>query len=145
MASPEQPGTTETALEQPFERGDLYRVRAAVAAHASELGGSPMQVNYLVLIASELVTNAIAYAGGHGTIRLWRADSQLHCEVSDDGPGIPNAQTQGLQQPPASAQRGRGLWVARKLADGLEITTGTSGATVTVTMRLEKAEPVRQR
>lgn len=144
MASPEQPGTTETALEQLFERGDLYRVRAAVAAHASELGGSPMQVNHLVLIASELVTNAVAYAGGRGTIRLWRADSQLYCEVSDQGPGIPNAQTQGLQQPPAAAQRGRGLWVARKLADSLEITTGTTGATVTVTMKLEKAQ-VKQR
>src|SRR5688572_18829327 len=69
MASPEQ---SVTSLDQTFERGGLYSVRAAVAAHASSLGASPSQVGHLVLIASELVTNAVTYGGGSGRIRLWR-------------------------------------------------------------------------
>jgi anti-sigma regulatory factor (Ser/Thr protein kinase) len=135
MVSPEQ---SVVALDQTFERGGLYSVRAAVAAHASSLGASPTQVGHLVLIASELVTNALTYGGGSGRIRLWRDDSHVHCETSDKGPGIPESTDLGHLQPAASSQRGRGLWVARTLSDAIKITTGETGTTITVSMALTK-------
>jgi anti-sigma regulatory factor (Ser/Thr protein kinase) len=122
------------SLDQTFESGGLYSVRAAVAAHASALGASTAQVGHLVLIASELVTNAIAYGGGRGRIRLWHMQSQVHLEVSDNGPGIPGSTDLGFVQPAAASQRGRGLWVARTLSDNLVIVTGESGTTITVSM-----------
>ncbi len=136
MASPEQ---SVASLDQAFERGGLYSVRAAVAAHASALGASPSQVGHLVLIASELVTNAVAYGGGTGRIRLWREESRVRCEISDKGPGIPETTDLGFRQPAVSSQSGRGLWVARTLCDEIDIVTGPSGTTVTVSMNITKA------
>jgi anti-sigma regulatory factor (Ser/Thr protein kinase) len=131
MVSPEQ---SVISLDQTVERGGLYSVRAAVAAHASSLGASPSQVGHLVLIASELVTNAVTYGGGSGRIRLWRENSRVHCEISDTGPGIPDTIDLGFTQPAAASQRGRGLWVARTLSDDIRIVTGPSGTTITVSM-----------
>ncbi|GIH11112.1 hypothetical protein Rhe02_91790 [Rhizocola hellebori] len=136
MVSPEQ---SVVSLDQTFERGGLYSVRAAVAAHASSLGASPSQVAHLVLISSELVTNAIAYGGGNGRIRLWREASQVHCEISDRGPGIPESTDLGHNQPAAASQRGRGLWVARTLSDDIKIVTSSAGTSVTVSMTVAKA------
>ena len=136
MASPEQ---SVAALDQTFERGRLYSLRAAVSAHASALGASRAQVGHLVLIASELVTNAVAYGGGSGRIRLWREDSRVKCEISDRGPGIPETTDLGFHQPAASSQSGRGLWVARTLSDEIDIVTGDTGTTITVSMKLTKA------
>src|SRR5215218_7209768 len=124
MVSPEQ---SVVSLDQTFEGGGLYSVRAAVAAHASALGATAGQVGHLVLIASELVTNAISYGGGRGRIRVWLEGCELHCEISDSGPGIPESTDLGYSQPAAASQRGRGLWVARTLCDNLSIVTGKSG------------------
>jgi anti-sigma regulatory factor (Ser/Thr protein kinase) len=135
MVSPEQ---SVVSLDQTFENGGLYSVRAAVAAHASSLGASTHQVGHLVLIASELVTNAIAYGGGRGRIRVWHERAQVHCEVSDTGPGIPDTTDLGFVQPAAASQGGRGLWVARTLSDNLAIVTGESGTTITVSMTIGK-------
>jgi len=98
MASPDpdttgrltgQPGP-DGALEQAFERGGLYALRATVAAHASALGASAVRVEHLVIIASELATNAIKHGAlsnqdgivevnwgcnGDGTVALrWQED-----------------------------------------------------------------------
>jgi anti-sigma regulatory factor (Ser/Thr protein kinase) len=135
MVSPEH---SVVSLDQTFEGGGLYSVRAAVAAHASSLGASPSQVGHLVLIASELVTNAITYGGGSGRIRLWHQDSHLHCQIGDQGPGIPESTDLGHMQPAAASQRGRGLWVARTLSDDISIVTGPSGTTITVSMAVTK-------
>ena len=135
MASPEQ---RVISLDQTFERGGLYSVRAAVAAHASSLGASYTQVGHLVLIASELVTNAVTHGGGSGRIRLWRENSHVHCEISDQGTGIPETTDLGHGRPPAASQSGRGLWVARTLANEVNIVTGPAGTTVTVSMVVAK-------
>jgi anti-sigma regulatory factor (Ser/Thr protein kinase) len=136
MVSPEQ---SVVSLDQTFEGGGLYSIRAAVAAHASSLGASSGQVSHLVLIASELVTNAITYGGGSGRIRLWREESQLRCEISDRGPGIPESIDLGHTRPAAASNQGRGLWVSRTLSDDIDIVTGPSGTTITVSMTVAKS------
>jgi anti-sigma regulatory factor (Ser/Thr protein kinase) len=129
------------ALDQTFETGGLYGVRAAVAAYASELGASPLQVENLVMIASELATNAIAHGGGSGRLCVWREGVLLHCSISDRGPGLPEAAQVQQAKPPASAVGGRGLWIARRLSDTLEISTSASGTTIIATIDLDGASP----
>jgi anti-sigma regulatory factor (Ser/Thr protein kinase) len=127
------------ALDQTFETGGLYAVRAAVAAYASELGAAALQVENLVMIASELATNAIAYGGGGGRLRVWREGALLRCEISDHGPGLESPEQAGEEKPPASAVGGRGLWIARRLSDALDITNGPgAGATITATIDLNR-------
>src|SRR2546421_1421663 len=118
-------------LDQRFERDDLYSLRAAVAAHAVHLGAHPERVRHLVIIASELASNAIRHGGGRGRLRLWTADGTMRCEVSDEGPGLANPDNAGRTNPSQLAPGGRGLWVVRQLSDTLTIDTDARGTTVT--------------
>jgi anti-sigma regulatory factor (Ser/Thr protein kinase) len=147
MASPDpditgrltgQHGADTEPLEQGFEHGGLYALRATVAAHASALGASAVRVEHLVIVASELATNAIAHAGGGGSLRLWRDGDQLYCQVTDSGPGIPEPRTVGTEPPPPHVPGGRGVWIARQLCDDLEIAAGPDGTTVTAMIDLAK-------
>jgi anti-sigma regulatory factor (Ser/Thr protein kinase) len=124
------------ALDQAFDRGSLPQMRKAVARCAVDMGATPVQADHLVLVASELVTNAIAYAGGSGRIKLWLNGTALYCQVSDEGPGISAPSDLGIRRPPPQALSGRGLWVARSLAETIDIETGPSGTSVTVMVRI---------
>src|SRR5205823_7665905 len=92
-------GPDEIALEQHFDRDDLYALRAAVAAHAAHLGAPPERVAHLVIVAGELAGNAVRHGGGHGRLRLSRADGAVRCEVSDERPGIPVPDAAGFRTP----------------------------------------------
>jgi anti-sigma regulatory factor (Ser/Thr protein kinase) len=111
-------------------------VRAAVSAHAVHLGAQPERVRYLVIIASELASNAVRHGGGRGRLRLWTADGALRCEVSDQGPGIADPAGAGRRQPPPLASSGRGLWVVRQLSDSVTIECDTRGTRVTADLPL---------
>jgi anti-sigma regulatory factor (Ser/Thr protein kinase) len=123
------------AVDQPFTARDLYSLRAAVVAHASSLGAPPVQVEGLLIVASELATNAIRHGGGGGRLRLWRNHTRLHLEVSDDGPGLADPMV-GSKPPGPMAAGGRGMWICRQLADDLHITNGPGGTTITATLDL---------
>lgn len=90
-----------------------------------------------MLIASELVVNAISHGGGRGRLRLWRDGGNLYCEVSDGGPGIPDPANAGLNQPTPGRPGGRGLWVVRSIAEAVEIQTGPAGTTITACLPLQ--------
>jgi len=63
------------------------------------------------LLVSELVTNAIRYAGGKIQLRLIR-DTSLTCEVSDGSSTAPH-----VRHPRASDEGGRGLLLVAQLAE----------------------------
>jgi anti-sigma regulatory factor (Ser/Thr protein kinase) len=129
-------------LDQRFVRGDLYAVRAAVAAHASALGGGQDDVENLVIVASELATNAIVHGGGGGRLRLWSVDGMLAMQVADDGPGFADADHAGLRRQDPAAPGGRGLWLARQLCSQVRIHADDAGTAVTVAVRLTgQADP----
>jgi anti-sigma regulatory factor (Ser/Thr protein kinase) len=147
MASPEaraDGGHEETsgpdgvALDQPFDRDGLYALRAAVAAHASHLGAVPERVAHLVIVASELASNAVRHGGGTGRLRLWLAGDRLWCEVSDTGTGIVNPETAGSTVPSALAAGGRGLWIVRRLSSEVRIESSRYRTTVTATLPLTR-------
>lgn len=130
--APAQPAPVP--LDQTFDYDLLYVLRAAVAAHAADLGADEDTTFQILIIAGELAGNAIRHGGGNGRLRLWAADGYLHCEVSDEGPGIPDAATAGTRQPAPAALGGRGIWIVRQLAERVVISSGTGGTTVTATV-----------
>src|SRR6516165_759001 len=81
-----QASTQAPLLDQEFDSGTLYALRAAVQAHAGQAGLSEDRVGEVVLAVHELAANAIAHGAGHGHLRMWDLAGALSCEVVDDGP-----------------------------------------------------------
>jgi len=122
-----------TPLDQAFDAGSLYALRAAVAAHAAAAGLGSSAVYDVTAVAHELAANAVVHGAGHGRVRLWADGGFLYCQVSDDG-------RDGLANQPAApgdgaaswpAQHGHGLWLVREIADQVDIGHGPSGTTAT--------------
>jgi anti-sigma regulatory factor (Ser/Thr protein kinase) len=125
-------------LDLRFEAASLYAVRSSVAAHAAGLGAKPEVIDRVLIVASELSTNAIRHGGGRGRLRLWTADGHLYCEVSDSGTGLADLDS-GTERPDPRAPGGRGLWISRQLGDGFDVTSGPKGTTVRVAIALDDA------
>jgi anti-sigma regulatory factor (Ser/Thr protein kinase) len=124
------------ALTQDFDLDGLYVLRESVAAHATDLGLSKHRLGPLVLVATELATNAIRHGGGSGTLRLWRAGDMLYVQVRDEGPGLDRPETAGTRFASLDADGGRGLWIVRNLGDRTEIAVGR-GTAITVAFDLD--------
>jgi anti-sigma regulatory factor (Ser/Thr protein kinase) len=128
-----------TPLDQAFDAGSLYALRAAVAAHAAAAGLGRSQVYDVTAVAHELAANAVVHGAGHGRVRLWADDGFLYCQVSDEGrdglankpapPAPPAPPRDGAA--PWPAEHGHGLWLARQVADHVGIGHGPSGTTAT--------------
>lgn len=118
----------EVWLDLRFDSDGLYAMRSSVAAHAGDLGASTQVVERVLIVASELATNAVRHAGGRGRLRLWASGGRLHCEVSDSGRGLGDI-TAGTERPAPTAPGGRGLWISRQLADEFAIESGPNGTT----------------
>jgi anti-sigma regulatory factor (Ser/Thr protein kinase) len=132
-------------LDQDFDGTGLRALRSAVHAHAADLAMSERQLSHLLIIVSELASNVIRHAGGRGRLRLRRTGRTLRCEVSDDGPGIVDADRLGMAAPEIEALAGRGIWIVRQFADDLTIVTGSHGTTITAVMTLSGGADQRER
>jgi anti-sigma regulatory factor (Ser/Thr protein kinase) len=124
-------------LDEDFNADSLFRLRSAVAAHASELGAGEA-VYDVVLIAHELSSNAVRHGGGTGRLHLWWDDDRILCRVSDSGPGLDDSSVRG-HLPAPQAPGGRGLWIVRSLA-AVRIVTGPSGTTITAAIPIPSSE-----
>jgi anti-sigma regulatory factor (Ser/Thr protein kinase) len=125
----------EVLVDQRFDLGSIVTVRAAVAAHTDRLGLGARSADLAVLV-HELASNAIRHGGGEGRLRLWTAGGALHCEVSDDGLGLPPGLPLLARRPPLDGVGGRGIWLARALCDHLDLVSTPRGTTVTATVLL---------
>lgn len=59
----------------------------------------PLRPKALSRCIWNLVANARNYAGGIEAVRLWEDNEGVHIAVTDNGPGIPEAQSERLKQP----------------------------------------------
>ncbi|MEV4705511.1 ATP-binding protein [Actinoplanes sp. NPDC049316] len=121
-------------LDQAFDGDNLAALRTAVAALARDVADSGTAES-VILVAHELSSNSVRHGGGSGRLRMWVAGRAVHCEVSDQGPGLADPDTVGRELPAHAAPGGRGLWLARRLSD-LHISTGGRGTTVTAVVAL---------
>ncbi len=126
----------EVSLDLPFDSDGLYALRSSVAAHAGHLGASTQVVQRVLIVASELATNAVRHGGGGGRLRLWAAGGRLRCEVTDSGRGLADM-TAGTERPAPTAPGGRGLWISRELVDEFAIESGPDGTTARFAIGLD--------
>jgi serine phosphatase RsbU (regulator of sigma subunit)/anti-sigma regulatory factor (Ser/Thr protein kinase) len=95
----------------------------------------PERVDILVLLCSELVTNAVLHAAGPSQMRLRVRDGRVRLEVHDPSSQVPVPRAQDL-----SATSGRGMLLVDALADswGVEVGDGLpdEGKTVWVELAL---------
>jgi len=124
-------------VDQTFDADGLHALRSTVAAHASSLGVAGWHVEMVVILASELATNAIRHGGGGGRIRMWHSDDAIYCQVSDGGPGIED-ESAGTALPRYDQPDGRGLWICRAIAHDVMIERGATGRGAVVTAVLRR-------
>lgn len=115
-------------------------------------------------MVDHLVDNALRHGEGRVGLRVWRDDDDLHVEVSDEGPGIPEAARdrafapyEALNEQPNDARSGPGVGLAlcRVLAEraggSLEVLPGSATFHLRVPYRPSTtaappvAEPLRLR
>ena len=145
-----QAGARTPLLDQEFDSGTLYALRAAVQAHASRVGLSEDRAGEVVLAVHELAANAIAHGAGHGRLRMWDLAGALSCEIVDGGPASSSgpADADGsasADDPPAvtdpwPAADGHGLWLVQLVADELDLRSGPRGTRAVVTFALARPE-----
>jgi two-component sensor histidine kinase len=97
----------------------------------------PDRVDTLVLLCSELVTNAVLNAAAPSELRLRVRAGRVRLEVHDPSPAVPVPRAQDL-----GATNGRGMVLVDALADswGVEVGDGLpdQGKTVWVEMALHR-------
>ena len=111
-----------------FDVSGLGEVRRRVAAAAEESGMDPLGVADVATATSELAANSVMHGGGSGALRLWRDYGRLLVEVEDRG-RIEDPLV-GRLRPSVSQEGGRGLWLANKLCDLVQIRSGERGTVV---------------
>jgi anti-sigma regulatory factor (Ser/Thr protein kinase) len=132
-----QAGARALILDQAFDSGTLYALRAAVQAHLGRFGLSEEQVSDVVLAVHELAANAIAHGAGRGRLRMWDTAGLLSCEIADTGPADPvTAREPAEVADPWPAEDGHGLWLVRQVASRLDLRSGPHGTRAIVTFTL---------
>jgi anti-anti-sigma factor len=140
-------------LDQAFDAGSLYALRAAVAAHATQAGLAPGRADDLVIAVHELAANAVRHGAGHGRLRVWRSDQALLCEITDDGlPDPQKAPKKASETAPETApetakapewrtEPGHGLSLVRQVADHTSLRSGRDGTSATISFALAPSGP----
>ena len=110
-------GESERARSQVIELdGDPdapARGRHAVTAVLDEWGCEPGNREDLLLVVSELVTNAVVHGAEPIRVTMVRAPERVRVEVTD---GAAASSPHGNPRPPTDAETGRGLSVVTRLA-----------------------------
>jgi len=96
----------------------IVLLRSKLFAITNRLGISDLKRENMLLVAAELSSNNVKYAGGHGMIQIWQQPGLVLDILSlDYGPGIANL-WQAEQDGYSSANTfGKGLGAIRRLSD----------------------------
>lgn len=89
----------------------------------------------LVLAAHEIAANSVLHGGGGGILRSWRVASALVVEIGDSG-RIDDPLAGRIE--PADEESGRGLWLANRLCDLVQLRSSLSGTVVRLHMTLPR-------
>ena len=100
-------------IELDGDRDAPSRGRHAVTEVLDGWGCAPDTREDLLLVVSELVTNAVVHGSEPIRVTMVRAPDRVRVEVTD---GAAEASPHGNPRPPADAETGRGLSVVTRLA-----------------------------
>ena len=109
----------------------VAEMRHVVQQRAAAEGLAPARRADLALAVTEAANNSIRHGGGCGTLRIWREEDALVCEVRDSG-RITDPMV-GRHKPLPGEHRGRGLWLVHQLSDLAQIRSSSRGSTIRMT------------
>ncbi|AGJ55925.1 MULTISPECIES: ATP-binding protein [Streptomyces] len=121
--------TPSTRTVEGDSTDSIHWARKAARTFTDRLSPAPdpALADTLVLVVSELVTNALRHGGGRFTLRLSAGPGTVTAAVSDPSPAPPHARTPDLD----GATGGFGWHMVRRLTQALTVTPGPgSGKTV---------------
>ncbi|MDQ3629209.1 MAG: SpoIIE family protein phosphatase [Actinomycetota bacterium] len=137
-----------TAASQPLARmrwevgpGDRAGIRAARHGLMAWLTDQDVEVDDPVLVAAELLANAVVVARSTAVLSVTLDDEgdRVVLEVADDGDGTAPVEITGWRLPPTDSERGRGLYLVRALSDEVSTTSSGSGTVVRCVIRLRRS------
>ncbi len=119
-------------LRVPGDLSWVGPVRRRVREVCGALLGAPDRCDTLVLLTSELVTNAVMHAGGRVEVAVEVVGTRrLRVEVRDGSRELPR-----VQDADSDAMGGRGLLLVDKLADAWGVEIAREGKSVWFELRL---------
>jgi anti-sigma regulatory factor (Ser/Thr protein kinase) len=125
------------AVQLEFTIDELGSLRSFVSEAAARTPLARERASDLVLAVNELATNSICHGGGQGTLRMWREQETLLCEVRDGGHIVDADARLDAERPSPEAMSGRGLWLVDQLCDSMQIRSSErDGSAVRVEMQL---------
>jgi anti-sigma regulatory factor (Ser/Thr protein kinase) len=130
----------EQAFTMAFTEEYVAQARHAIEEFARAEGLPAGRTTDLVLAANEAVVNAVAHGGGRGVLRMWSDAGTVYCDVRDFGRGVSPRRLNEDRPPPPHAPGGWGIWLIRRLADRVAITTGPGGTAVRIAMHLPDSD-----
>ena len=116
-----------------FDATTIDEVRRFVAEQATAAGLSPARTEDAVLALSEIATNSVRHGGGAGVLRSWAEGDAFVCEVRDRG-AITDPLA-GRVEPRPSQIDGRGLWLANRVCDLVQVRAFADGGCVRAHLR----------
>ena len=120
--------TREAAVQLSSDVSSLGAGRRFVARMLRSWGVEEARIEPVMLVANELVANAIVHARSAPSLRLEASGSALLLRVTDASPDLPVARKATLD-----GHGGRGLLLVETLADRWGIDASSSGKTVWAT------------
>jgi anti-sigma regulatory factor (Ser/Thr protein kinase) len=124
-------GAVESLAVSP---GTLGVVRRCVRRHAEAAGMPDARRDDLLLAATEIAANSIRHGGGGGTLRVWREDEFVVCEMTDRG--AIREPLAGRLPPQPGRDGGYGLWLVQQVCDLVQLRTFAGGSVVRIHMRV---------
>lgn len=117
-------------LDVRLESADgLAELRRRLRSWGTGAALSDSDTDDIVIAVDEIATNALEHGQPPARVRGWSTADAVFVRVDDHGrTGIPA--TTGYVRPATDARRGRGIWMARHLADVLTTHNGPTGTTV---------------
>lgn len=113
---------------------DLRALRSQVGRLARIVGCRAELVKDLVLAVDEAATNTVRHGAGRGRFAGWVDGRTLVCEIRDGG-RITDPLV-GLRPPTPRQFGGRGLWIANRVCDLVQVRSTSEGAVVRLHLRL---------
>ena len=122
------------ARELSFGLESIADVRALIGSEADAAGLDRERAADFVLAASEAAANSVRHGGGRGTVRVWRRERTVVCDIRDFGrladPLV------GRVAPVTDPAGGQGVWIANHLCDLVQLRSFADGTVVRLHMRL---------
>lgn len=113
------------SLVLPGQTTSIATARAFVRDQIGRAAGD--RTDDIILVVSELVTNAFEYGAGDIEVRLVSQPTAIELVVSSESGGLPSPS----ELPDAEALRGRGLPIVESLSDNVAISADHDMVTVT--------------